>query len=239
MLEYLKIQVYLPAIAGHVPSQMVCAIMGFLDFCYLVCHEVITEDTLDQISTALTQFHENRVIFCNSGVRPTGFLLPRQHSLMHYRHSIQLFAAPNGLCSSITESKHIKAVKEPWRHSNHFDALGQMLLTNQRLDKLAASQADFKARGMLNGPCLSSHIMALQAAPPPAVLEQQPELELDDGNDGSGEFVSPQILNHMLLSRNPGLYSSLLLFHRLIIISTWISSFHCSSLNKAWKARPI
>jgi len=26
-----------------------------------------------------------------------------------------------------------KAVKEPWRRSNRFDALSQMLLTNQRL----------------------------------------------------------------------------------------------------------
>jgi hypothetical protein len=50
---------------------------------------------------------------------------------------------------SITESKHIAAIKEPWRCSSHYKALGQMLLTNQRLDKLAASRADFKARGML------------------------------------------------------------------------------------------
>jgi hypothetical protein len=30
-----------------------------------------------------------------------------------------------------------------------------MLLTNQRLDKLAAAQVDFQMRGMLNGTCLS------------------------------------------------------------------------------------
>src|SRR5882762_245366 len=63
--------------------------------------------------------------------------------------------APNGLCSSITESKHIEAVKEPWRRSNHFNALSQMLLTNQRLDKLAASRVDFASCGMLKGTCLS------------------------------------------------------------------------------------
>ncbi|KAG1871050.1 hypothetical protein C8R48DRAFT_595967, partial [Suillus tomentosus] len=62
-----------------------------------------------------------------------------------------LFGAPNGLCSSITESKHIKAVKEPWRQSSHYKALGQMLVTNQRLDKLTASRQDFCAHGMLNG----------------------------------------------------------------------------------------
>ncbi|KAJ7913803.1 hypothetical protein B0H13DRAFT_2004115 [Mycena leptocephala] len=50
-----------------------------------------------------------------SGVCPDGFCLPRQHSLTHYRYLSQEFGAPNGLCSSITESKHIKAVKEPWQ----------------------------------------------------------------------------------------------------------------------------
>ncbi|KAF8128403.1 hypothetical protein EV363DRAFT_1400566 [Boletus edulis] len=32
---------------------------------------------------------------------------------------IRLFGAPNGLCLSIIESKHIKAIKEPYRQSNH------------------------------------------------------------------------------------------------------------------------
>ena len=64
------------------------------------------------------------------------------------------FAAPNALCSSITESKHIKAVKEPWRRSNRYEALEQMLLTNQRLDKVAAARVDFTERGMLAGSCL-------------------------------------------------------------------------------------
>jgi hypothetical protein len=47
-------------------------------------------------------------------------------------------------------------VKEPWRRSSRFEALGQMLLTNQRLDKLAAARVDFADHGMLKGTCLSS-----------------------------------------------------------------------------------
>ena len=38
--------------------------------------------------------------------------------------------------TSITENKHIFAAKKPWRRSSRFEALGQMLLTNQRLEKL-------------------------------------------------------------------------------------------------------
>ncbi|KAF8814419.1 hypothetical protein BYT27DRAFT_7219856 [Phlegmacium glaucopus] len=60
-----------------------------------------------------------------------------------------MFGAPNGICSSITESKHIKAVKEPWRCSSRNNPIGEMLRINQRLDKLAAAQVDFNKRGML------------------------------------------------------------------------------------------
>jgi hypothetical protein len=73
-----------------------------------------------------------------------------------YPKLIRAFGAPNGLCSSITESKHIKAVKEPWRRSSRFNPLNQILLTNQRLDKLAASRADFAKRDMLDDTILTS-----------------------------------------------------------------------------------
>jgi hypothetical protein len=52
-------------------------------------------------------------MFIEAGVH-TDIFLPRQHTLGHYLTSVMLFSLPNGLCSSITESKHIKAVKEPW-----------------------------------------------------------------------------------------------------------------------------
>jgi hypothetical protein len=153
-------KVYLPAIQGHAPTNVVRAFCAFLEFCYLVRHNIITESTLVQIQEALDQFHQYRETFKTTGVIPT-FSLPRQHSCSHYILLIRLFRAPNGLCSLITETKHIKAVKEPWRHSSHYKALGQMLLTNQRLDKLAAVWVDFKSRGMLNGTCLSATLEKL------------------------------------------------------------------------------
>ena len=50
-------EVYLPAIAGHVPPGMVCALSAFLDFCYLVQHSVLNETTLDAIDVAVDHFH--------------------------------------------------------------------------------------------------------------------------------------------------------------------------------------
>lgn len=153
-------QVYLPAIQGHVPREVVRTFQAFLDFCYIVRRDVITDHDLLALKNALSCFHKNRDIFISTGVR-SNFHLPRQHSMVHYHSLIRQFGAPNGLCSSITESKHIRAIKEPWRRSNRNEALGQMLVTNQRLDQLAAARADFTDQGMLNGSCLSEVLKAL------------------------------------------------------------------------------
>lgn len=135
---------------------MVRAFRSLLEFCYIARANVVTDETLVQLRDALRRFHTYRTIFETSGVR-FDISLPRQHSLTHYELLIRMFGAPNGLCSSITESKHIKAVKEPWRRSNRYNALRQMLLTNQHLDKIAASRVDFAARGMLKGSCAFSY----------------------------------------------------------------------------------
>jgi hypothetical protein len=57
--------------------------------------------------------------------------------------------------------KHIRAVEEPWRRSSRNEALGQMLVTNQRLDQLAAAQTEFRSCGMLQGTCLSNTLQVL------------------------------------------------------------------------------
>ena len=145
---------YLPAIEGYVPVEMVRCFRAFLEFCNIARQEFHTEKSLDELNDANTRFHQHRQIFITTGVRE-GFGLPRQHSMDHYLALIRAFGSPNGLCSSITESKHIKAVKEPWRRSSHYQALGQMLLTNQQLSKLAALRVDFTHRGMLQGTCIT------------------------------------------------------------------------------------
>ncbi|KAG2042019.1 hypothetical protein BDR03DRAFT_839831, partial [Suillus americanus] len=154
-------KVYLPAIKGHVPQDIVRAFSAFLDFCYIVRRDTITEDDLIQLQDALNHFHQYHEIFKTTGVVP-GFSFPCQHSLNHYSLMIWLYGAPNSLCSSIMESKHIKAVKEPWHCSNRYmyKALGQMLLTNQCLDKIAAAQSNFEACGMLQGSCISDALQA-------------------------------------------------------------------------------
>jgi hypothetical protein len=140
---------------------MVQAVAALINFCYLVRQNIIDEDSLAAIQDALARFHEHREIFRELGVQPDGFSLPRQHSLVHYPFLITQFGAPNGLCSSITESKHIKAIKRPYRRSSRNQPLGQILVTNQRLDKLAAARVDFNSRGMLYGPSVIGLLLDL------------------------------------------------------------------------------
>lgn len=188
---------------------------AFLEFCYIVRRNIHDETTLSNLEDALDRFHHFRTIFQKCGVRPQGFSLPRQHSLVHYFSLIRLFGAPNGLCSSITESKHIKAVKEPWRRSNHFEAIMQMMVTNQRLDKLWAMRVDFTRRGMLEGSLgiLLSYahkdfqlinILALQDRRPNPESVPATNPEEDAEGDGDGAADGPAVLGHVKLARKPG-----------------------------------
>ena len=154
----------MPAIEGHLPQEVVSTFRAFLEFCYTVQWNVLTAKDLDYLNEVLARFHQHHKFFKTAGVVAT-FSLPRQHSMKHYRQLVQLFGTPNGLCSSITESKHVKAVKEPYQRTSKYRALGQMLIINQWLDKLAASRADFKSRGMLEGTYLSTVVEALSKFP--------------------------------------------------------------------------
>jgi hypothetical protein len=77
--------------------------------------------------------------------------LPCQHAFNHYYYMIIAFGSPNGLCSSITELKHIEAVKNPWHWSSHFKAITQIVVTLLQLHKMAAAHQCFTLLGMLKG----------------------------------------------------------------------------------------
>ena len=138
---------FLPAIVDFVPSKMTHAIAAFMDFCYIVHQSSLDEADLEALDSALKRFEVERTIFEEVGIRPNGISIPCIHALQHYHQLIQQFGAPNGLCTSITESKHIDAVKKPWRKSNRHEALGQMLVTNQHLENIAYFRAKQITKG--------------------------------------------------------------------------------------------
>ena len=207
---------YVPAIVGYVPDDVVRCLTAFLDACYIARRQDINSEALDALDAALYNFRQLHEVFRIPGVRPTGFSLPRQHALFHYRRQIEDFGAPGGLCSSITESRHITAVKKPWRRSNRYDALGQMLQVNQRLEKLAAMGSDFVSRGMLP----AGHAGCKQISHIP-----KPSQQFSDSEDGdSGPVEKLDILEDVALARTRG--TSISLIDKLISNSAKHASIH-------------
>ena len=123
---------------------MVQTFRAFLELCYAAHHHVITDYNLVNMEDALAQFHYYCKVFQDEEYPMIStFSLLCQHTAKHYLELIHLFGTPNGLCFSITENKNMKAVKKPWWWFNRFNTLGQMLITNQRLDKLVAAHVNF------------------------------------------------------------------------------------------------
>jgi len=183
----------------YVPEDIVKCLSSFLDASYIIRRQDIGVDDLAALDTALDNFWRLREVFRTEGVRPDGFSLPRQHALFHYRRHIEDFGAPGGLCSSITESRHITAVKKPWRRSNRHQALGQMLVINQRLDKLAAMYTDFVARGMLPAGNLPNRSLSVKPTK---------QVTPEDQDDDDGGPIEEDVLGHVVLARTRGKSSS-------------------------------
>ena len=179
-----------------------------------------------EYSHILIRFHLHRDVFIDAGVR-VDISLPRQHALVHYRRLIELFGSPNGVCSSITESKHIVAVKKPWRCSSRYNALSQMLRRISREEKLDAARCEFTKQGMMDGSVFSYTAMIIGGGEPkpPEVEEDEEELEGED--DDLGPSSGPKVLSSISLSRNAGepLYSSKLVYLLTIFSRTsiWLS----------------
>jgi hypothetical protein len=66
-----------------------------------------------------------------------------------------------------------------------------MLLTNQRLDKLAAARVDFRTRGMLSAPLFGESIEPEPPGPPPSVDDAEDD---DDGGAVEGDVLGEVIL---------------------------------------------
>ncbi|KAI0348915.1 hypothetical protein OH77DRAFT_1499700 [Trametes cingulata] len=176
-------KVYLPAICGLVPAEIVRTMRAFLEFCYIVRGAKHTEKTLSRMKDALKRFHDYRKVFEDNHIRN--------------------FGAPYGLCSSITESKHIKAVKEPWRRSNRYEAIGQMLITNQRLDKLAAARTNFEARDTLVPTADTTNSTAGGCGQSSNVSQAGPGLRSGDEDADCGIVEGPRIDASVTLARRP------------------------------------
>ncbi|GBE89318.1 predicted protein [Sparassis crispa] len=154
-------KVYLPAIAEYVPAEMVRALSAFLDFCYLMRRTDFDEETLAAVQNSIQRFHCHREMVCEK----------------------------TSLCLDNTLSYTTQTIYEnlehqmPWRRSSRYNALSQMLLTNQHLDKLAALRTHFVERG----------ILAPARLPPPTPF--------DNDEEEAGPINDDRVLAEVILAR--------------------------------------
>jgi hypothetical protein len=97
------------------------------------------------------------------------------------------------------ESKHIEAVKKPWRRSSCFEALAQMITTNQRMNKMKAARARFAAQGMMAGTTLSYTAFVRQGGRP-----VPPPLQAEDDNNNNPRSTSARCSPSVQLAVTPG-----------------------------------
>ena len=119
-------KVFLPAVMGFVPDEMVMCLGAFLNFCYVTHHSDFDETTLDDLDATLARFHLHREIFCTTGVHEeNGFNLPHQHTLVHFCCNIEDFGTLNGICSSTSHHcsqeamASVKSIRSPWSNVTH------------------------------------------------------------------------------------------------------------------------
>ena len=117
------------------PIPLIRAVRSLLDFLYLAQYPLHTSETLRLLHRSLEQFHENKHVFVDLGIR-NNFNLPKLHSLAHYVDSIKLFGTTDNYNTEYTERLHIDLAKDAYRATNHRDEYAQMTVWLERKEKI-------------------------------------------------------------------------------------------------------
>lgn len=124
----------------HLPSGMdsarlVRAVRALLDFMFIAQLPVLSAHHLLLMKNALDEFHCNKQIFIDLGIRDN-FNIPKLHSCMHYVASIKLFGTTDNYNTQQTERLHIDYTKEAYRASNTRDEYPQMVSWLERREQI-------------------------------------------------------------------------------------------------------
>ncbi|KAI0054953.1 hypothetical protein BV25DRAFT_1816322 [Artomyces pyxidatus] len=122
-------------VPGMSAARLVLATRGLLDYLYMAQYPSHSSTTLEYLDDALKQFHENKEIFVEAGIR-MNFNLPKLHSLLHFSEKIKLFGTTDNYNTEYSERLHIDFAKDAYRATNHKDEYPQMTLWLLRREKI-------------------------------------------------------------------------------------------------------
>ena len=127
-------KVFTGVIAGLLPPKAVRAIRAMIDFVYFASYHSHTDSTLARLKEALDEFHDNKEIFIEEGIR-THFNFNKLHMLQHYVDMIKLLGSTNGYNTENTERLHIDLAKNLYNATNKRDYIKQMTEALQRKEE--------------------------------------------------------------------------------------------------------
>lgn len=130
----------IPLRNGFLSQRLTRAVRALLDVLYLAQYPMHTSSTLALLQSTLKQFHDNKAIFVELGVR-SNFKLPKLHSLNHYADSIKLFGTTDNYDTQYSERLHIDFAKDAYRATNCKDEFPQMTLWLERKEKVQRHEA--------------------------------------------------------------------------------------------------
>ncbi len=139
ILLALILDMHLPG--GLSSSHLVQSVRVLLDFLYLAQLPSQSTDTLCQMNECLSQFHDNKSIFVDLGIRDD-FDIPKFHSLTHYCTSITLFGSMDNYNTEQSERLHIDMAKDAYCTTNCKDEYPQMTTWLERCDKVHQQEED-------------------------------------------------------------------------------------------------
>ena len=115
----------------------------FLNFLYLAQLPSHTSNTLHCLEDSLANFHTNKLIFVDLGIREH-FNIPKIHSLIHYSASITLFGTTDNYNTEQTEHLHIDLAKDAYRATNRKGKYSQMTTWLEHHEKVQQHLAVIK-----------------------------------------------------------------------------------------------
>ncbi|KAH7098536.1 hypothetical protein BKA62DRAFT_810670 [Auriculariales sp. MPI-PUGE-AT-0066] len=160
-------------IHGLVPDDAVRAACALLDFIYIAQYECHSEDTLNSLSTSLSNFHEFKDVFQQHGIR-ADFKLPKLHACQHYVQSIRRFGTIDNYNTECTERLHIELAKHAYQATNKRDYEEQMCRWLQRREAILRFHTYLAWKPSNRLAHLQKHTGHKHSLPPPMFLAKRP-----------------------------------------------------------------
>jgi hypothetical protein len=127
----LRVQVILPLVdAVTNDARITLAFRSFVEWHHLAVAEVHTDTSLERLETALESLSENLRVFEKYSDSNLKFI--KMHMLTKYAIDIRSRGTVDNYSTEISERQHIKDAKDPFRSSNHRDAVLQVTTCYRR-----------------------------------------------------------------------------------------------------------